>query len=50
MDGSGNLYIAASYNRRVRRVDSTGVITTVAGHGQVGLLRGGRPSGQRTAH
>jgi sugar lactone lactonase YvrE len=34
VDGSGNLFIADSSNRRVRRVDgATGIITTVAGNG-----------------
>ena len=32
-DGLGNLYIADSENRRIRRVDAAGVITTVAGDG-----------------
>ena len=30
LDGQGNLYIADSTNRRVRRVDAGGIITTVA--------------------
>ena len=34
MDGSGNLYIAGGH--RVRKVDSTGTITTVAGTGESG--------------
>ena len=33
VDASGNLYIADSNNRRIRKVDTTGVITTVAGNG-----------------
>ncbi len=34
MDIDGNLWIADSFNRRVRRVDGeTGTITTVAGNG-----------------
>ncbi|MCY4595485.1 MAG: NHL repeat-containing protein, partial [Bryobacterales bacterium] len=36
VDGSGNLYIADSWNHRVRRVDLAGVITTVAGTGERG--------------
>jgi len=33
VDSAGNLYIADSYNQRVRKVDSTQTINTVAGNG-----------------
>ena len=33
LDGAGNLYVSDSGNRRVRRIDRSGVITTVAGNG-----------------
>lgn len=37
-DASGNMYIADSGNKRIRRVDAlTGVITTVAGNGTTGV-------------
>jgi sugar lactone lactonase YvrE len=36
VDGAGNLYIADLYNNRVRKVDSSGIITTLAGSGSVG--------------
>jgi sugar lactone lactonase YvrE len=37
-DGAGNLYIADSYNHRVREINAfTGIITTVAGNGQAGF-------------
>ena len=36
-DGSGNLYIADTFNSRIRRVDSKGTITTVAGTGERGF-------------
>ena len=36
-DGSGNMYIADTGNNRVRKVDSAGVITTVAGNGTSGV-------------
>jgi trimeric autotransporter adhesin len=34
VDSSGNLYIADVFNYRVRKVDASGIITTVAGIGQ----------------
>jgi sugar lactone lactonase YvrE len=33
LDASGDLYIADAYNNRVRKVDTNGIITTVAGNG-----------------
>ena len=36
IDNLGNLYIVDGYNQRIRKVDTTGVITTVAGNGTVG--------------
>lgn len=38
VDGAGNVYIADSGNRRIRRVDgSTGAIGTIAGNGEAGF-------------
>ncbi len=40
VDASGNLYIADTYNQRIRKVDTSGTITTVAGNGQGGTFGG----------
>jgi len=37
VDASGNLYIADSGNTRVRKVSTSGIITTVAGNGTAGF-------------
>ena len=46
VDGPGNLYIADTRNHCVRKVDSTGTITTIAGSGERGF---GGDGGQATA-
>ena len=44
VDAAGNLYIADTANQRVRRVDTKGIITTVAGNGQNGDTGDGSPA------
>src|SRR6478752_1055720 len=40
-DSQGNLYIADGGNSRIRKVDTNGIITTVAGNGQIGFGNAG---------
>src|ERR1039457_5551494 len=40
VDAAGNLYIADTFNGRIRRVGTDGVITTVAGVGSTGVYSG----------
>jgi secreted PhoX family phosphatase len=44
VDTAGNLYIADTYNYRIRKVTSAGVITTVAGKNGNGYLGDGGPA------
>ena len=44
VDTAGNLYIASPYNARVRKVDTNGIITTVAGTGNDGYAGDGGPA------
>jgi cysteine-rich repeat protein len=45
VDGSGHLFIADTFNTRVRRVDAaTGVVATVAGTGEQGFSGDGGPA------
>ena len=46
-DSSGNLYIVDSYNSNVRKVDTNGIVTTVAGdQGSAGFAGDGGPATQ----
>ncbi|MBS1587765.1 MAG: VWA domain-containing protein [Bacteroidetes bacterium] len=44
IDNEGNLYIADAWNNVVRKVDTKGIITTVAGCGKAGYLGDGWPA------
>lgn len=44
LDSAGNLYIADSFNHAIRKVDTFGVITTVAGDGLPGFTGDGGPA------
>lgn len=37
VDGAGNLFIADTQNGRIRKVDTSGIITTIAGNGSFGF-------------
>ncbi len=44
VDAAGNLYIADFFNNRVRKVSTSGTITTVAGNGSFGYSGDGGPA------
>ncbi len=44
VDSSGNIFIADAQNRRVRKVDTNGIITTFAGNGSAGIAGDGGPA------
>ncbi len=44
VDFAGNFYISDTYNNRIRKVDSQGIITTIAGHGTFGSDAEGIPA------
>jgi len=44
VDSAGNLYIADYNNQRIRKVDASGNITTVAGNGTLGYTGDGGPA------
>ena len=41
MDERGNLYVADTMSHRIRKIDTNGIITTVAGSGSIGAYGGG---------
>ncbi len=44
VDGAGGLLIADTHNKRIRRVDAAGIITTIAGTGEFGYGGDGGPA------
>ncbi|MBW2613182.1 MAG: SMP-30/gluconolactonase/LRE family protein, partial [Deltaproteobacteria bacterium] len=46
LDGGGNLYIADTFNHRIRKVDPQGIITTIAGNGVYGFRGDNGPAVQ----
>jgi uncharacterized protein (TIGR03437 family) len=44
VDSAGNIYFSDQYNQRIRKVDSNGIITTVAGNGSAGYSGDGGPA------
>jgi uncharacterized protein (TIGR03437 family) len=44
VDGNGNLFIADSYNNRIRKVSANGIITSIAGNGAEAFSGDGGPA------
>jgi sugar lactone lactonase YvrE len=44
LDNAGNIYISDQYNYRIRKISTTGIITTIAGTGTAGFSGDGGPA------
>jgi hypothetical protein len=44
VDSSGNIFVADTYNRRIRRIDTSGIISTIAGDGSQAFTGDGGPA------
>jgi hypothetical protein len=49
-DPAGNVFIADTFNHRIRRVATDGVVTTTAGDGAPGFTGDGGPATQARRH
>jgi sugar lactone lactonase YvrE len=49
-DHHGNVFIADTFNQRIRKVDSSGIVSTVAGRGGPGYSGDGGPATQAKLH
>ena len=50
LDAAGNLYIADTFNSRIRKVATNGVITTIAGNGKNAYAGDGGPASQASVN